>query len=124
MVTPHPHQFWWWRWADLIRHFLVWLFWDGSIKIYQLWYGTAANFEAQLAVIVTLKNITKPLYQDYTREGRVAGFILRLGRIFIGTIVQVVVALVFTAILLAWLALPFYLLYQISRNSLAVFGYN
>lgn len=116
MVFSHQRQSWWWRAADNIRHFLVWLIYDGTVAIWHSWQATAGSFESQLAVIITAKNITKPLYQDYTREGRLIGLIIRLGRIAVGIVIQLLIAVIYLALALAWLALPFFLVWQIVRN--------
>ena len=122
MVSPHAKQSLLWRYLDIFRHFLVWLTYDGTLAIYHFWQSTAANFESQIAVITTFKNLGKPLFQDYTREGRLIGFILRIGRVIAGLAVQIIVALFFILALIAWLALPYYLLYQITRNLINLNG--
>lgn len=95
---------------------------DGPLKIYQLWRVTAANFEAQLAVVATAKNITRPLFQDYSREGRLIGIFLRLGRILVGILIQVLLVIVFAAIIILWLLLPLYIVYQLFSNLIVIFG--
>jgi len=122
MVSPHAKQSVIWRYLDLIRHFLVWLTYDGTLAVYQLWQAVASNFESQIAVITTFRNLGKPLFQDYTREGRFIGFILRIGRIIVGLVVQLLLAIFFIIVLLAWLILPYYLLYQIVRNLINLNG--
>ncbi|MDO8471997.1 MAG: hypothetical protein Q7S64_02545 [bacterium] len=116
MVFSHQRQGWWWRAADNIRHFWVWLIYDGTIAIYHSWQAIAGSFESQLAVVITAKNITKPLYQDYTREGRLIGLIIRLGRILVGIVIQLLIAIIYLTFAIVWLALPFFLVWQLVRN--------
>ncbi len=94
----------------------MWLVYDGTKAIYNYWLSTAQTFEAEIAVVITAKNITKPLYQDYTREGRLIGFVIRLGRIAAGIIIQLAIAAAFLLVAVVWVALPFYIFYQIFRN--------
>lgn len=122
MVKSHANKSWSWRQADAIRHFMVFLVVDGPIKIYSLWHSTAQAFEGQVAVVTTARNLGKPLFQDYTREGRFIGFFFRIGRIVIGAIIQVLIALLFVVAAIIWVILPFYIAYQIFNNLAAVSG--
>lgn len=120
MIDAHSNAPAWWRQADALRHFAVFLLIEGPLKVYSLWRSTAANFEAELAVIPTAKNITKPLFQDYSREGRIIGIFLRLGRIVIGSLIQIILAVAFSVLAVAWMLLPLYVAYQITANLGAV----
>lgn len=124
MIHPHTQQGLVWRWLDAGRHFLLWLFLDMPINIYQGWSKTASSFEAQIAVITTAQNLGKPLFQDYTREGRMIGFFMRLFRIAIGILVQIIILLLFIALLFLWMIMPFYIAWQIGRNSISAFTIN
>ena len=69
--------------------------------------GRAINFfEAQLAVRATLQNLNKPLFQDYTFQGRIIGVFLRLGRAFLGGLLYLLISLVYLGIYLLWLIFP------------------
>lgn len=121
MLYPHTQQSSTWRQLDQARHFVLFLFVTVPLSIITGWRTTALSFESQIAVVSTLKNITKPLFQDYTREGRLIGILLRLARIVIGSITQVVVFAFYVMVLILWYALPFYLIYQIVRNGASFF---
>lgn len=124
MIHPHIQQGLVWRWLDAGRHFLMWLFFDMPINIYHAWLKTAGSFEAQMAVITTARNLGKPLFQDYTREGRLIGFFMRLARISIGVIVQIIILLFFIVLIIVWIIMPFYIGWQIGRNSISAFTVN
>ncbi len=121
MIYPHTQQGSTWRALDQVRHFALFLFVTIPLGIIAGWRTAAASFEAEVAVISTLKNITKPLFQDYTREGRIIGIFLRLGRIVIGSVVQVLLFGFYCAVLVLWYIVPFYLTYQIIRNGGSLF---
>ena len=100
----------------MLRHFGRFLVVDGPRKIFELWQATAGNFEAEMAVVATAKNLGKPLFQDYSREGRLIGFLLRLGRILVGSFIQLVILIVFIALIILWLLLPFIIIYFVLLN--------
>lgn len=71
------------------------------------WYRRViAGFESNLAIATTAKNLSKPLFQDYTFQGRVIGFGFRLLRIFFGSILYAVIAGFAVVIYLLWLVFP------------------
>lgn len=121
MIYPHAQQGAVWRSLDTVRHFFVWLFVETPLGLFHAWQSTAANFESEIAVVATLKNITQPLFQDYTREGRIIGILLRFVRVIIGALLQVIILGLFIVLLALWLILPFYIIYQLAHNILGIF---
>ncbi len=69
---------------------------------------TIAGFEANLAVATTAKNLGKPLFQDYTFQGRVIGFGFRILRIVFGSLLYVMIGILFAIAYLAWLGFPLF----------------
>jgi hypothetical protein len=68
---------------------------------------TVRTLDGTFAVVDTFRNLGRPLYQDYTWQGRVIGVFLRLARIGFGIIMYVLAAVVYFIAYLMWLALPF-----------------
>ena len=68
--------------------------------------STLASFESQIAVRDTFKNLGRPIFQDYTFQGRFIGMLLRLARIGLGILLYLLVALVYLAGYIFWLLLP------------------
>ncbi len=68
--------------------------------------STLASFEAQIAVQSTWKNIGKPLFQDYTFQGKIIGFFFRLFRILGGLFLYAVIGIIYAALYLLWILLP------------------
>lgn len=66
-----------------------------------------------LAFKITLRNLFKPLYQDYSFLGYVLGFIFRVARLILGGIIYAVVFVLAIIIYIVWLAVPVYVIYQI-----------
>lgn len=65
--------------------------------------------EQTFALRVTLRNLFKPLYQDYTVMGVVLGFIFRPLRLLIGGLLYVFVALLCAVLYGVWAAIPVFL---------------
>jgi hypothetical protein len=63
--------------------------------------------EGRLAIRSTFFNLGKPLFQDYSREGRIIGVFLRLGRIFIALIIDALASLAYLLLVILWFFLPF-----------------
>lgn len=90
------------RLTDFFHHWYV----DGSRVIGHRFLTALEEADRSLAIRVTLRYFFMPLYRDYTVIGRILGVIFRSGRIFIGLIVYVMIAALFLAFYLAWLATP------------------
>ena len=68
---------------------------------------SVAAFDSRIALTTTLKNLDKPLFQDYTWQGRLIGFFFRLVRICFGLVLYGLTAVVYAVAYLIWLAFPF-----------------
>lgn len=94
---------------EFLRHWYV-----RSARLY--WYFIINKLERidyRLAWKITLKNLFKPLYKDYSFLGRVLGFIFRLGRLFLGAIIYSIIFAIAICFYLFWLLIPIALIYQI-----------
>ena len=60
----------------------------------------------KMGIKENLRNIFKPLFQDYTKEGRIIGFLLRVARILFWIILYAVILFTFLLFYLISLALP------------------
>lgn len=69
---------------------------------------TIAGFEANLAVATTAKNLGKPLFQDYTFQGRIIGFGFRILRIVFGSLLYILIGVLFATLYLIWLGFPLF----------------
>ncbi|MEI6477383.1 MAG: hypothetical protein WCO52_00090 [bacterium] len=88
------------------------------LNVLTTWYVTSASWfyasflesvasvEATLAVRDTIKNLRKPLFQDYTLQGRAIGFGLRLVRIFIGGLAFFTLGVLYGIVYVVWLFFP------------------
>lgn len=88
-------------------HFF-WSYWylQSAARFYRGGLGAIEDIEDEVAVVDTARNITKPLFQDYTRQGRVLGILFRVARIAAGIAMFGCVIIGYAVLYLFWLALP------------------
>jgi hypothetical protein len=68
--------------------------------------GTVRTLDNTFAVGDTWRNIGRPLFQDYTWQGRIIGVFLRILRILAAYIVYFLAAVVYLFFYLLWIAFP------------------
>lgn len=68
--------------------------------------------EGTIAVSETIRNLGKPLFQDYTWQGRLIGFFLRLFRIVFGLIAYGFIAVGHLIVYVFFLVSPFIFAYS------------
>jgi hypothetical protein len=90
------------RIADFFHHWYV----DGSRAIGNQFMVTLQATDQTFAIKITLRHFFEPLYKDYSIIGRILGIIFRIGRIIIGGVVYLVIAVAFAIVYVAWLAIP------------------
>ncbi|HVM76714.1 MAG TPA: hypothetical protein VMU07_01000 [Candidatus Paceibacterota bacterium] len=100
------------RFFDFFHHWYV----DGSRSIAHAFISTLTAADRTFAVKITLQHFFEPLYGDYSAVGRVVGIPFRAGRVLIGGVAYLFVALVFAAIYIIWVAIPALVIYYAIRN--------
>ena len=75
-------------------------------RFYSAYLSLLNGLEAQLAVVDMVRNISKPLFQDYTFQGRLIGVAIRVLRIIGSVFIYAVISLAYAAIYLFWLLFP------------------
>lgn len=99
-----------------IREFL-WHWYVGSfLKISHHTLNILESLDRDFAVMVNLRNLRKPMYQDSSILGHILGFIFRVARISSGFLVYAFVIAIIGVFYIAWLALPPFFLYQAFIN--------
>lgn len=88
------------------RHWYV----DGFFVFFHKLIAVISSFDQTFAFKVTLRNLFKPLYQDYTTMGIILGFVFRPLRLLAGGVVYVAIAFLFFALYVAWAATPAFLI--------------
>jgi len=86
----------------------------GGTQFFWRQFGdTITSFEGIFAVVLTVRHLFEPLYQDRTVIGYILGFIFRTLRAFIGLVVYLFTTVVIFAFYLLWLALPAFAIYKV-----------
>ncbi|HMB17590.1 MAG TPA: hypothetical protein VKO61_01625 [Candidatus Paceibacterota bacterium] len=83
-------------------------------KVY--WHFIISKFEKidyRLAWKITLKNIFKPLYKDYSIIGHIVGFFLRSARLIVASIIYLILLIISGLIYMFWILFPIALIYRI-----------
>lgn len=99
------------RVSDFFHHWYL----DGSRAILHGFTSIFEKLDRTFALRVTLRYFWKPLYGDYSIVGRVFGLFFRSVRILIAAVIYLALAVVMFAVYLAWLALPFAILFLAYR---------
>jgi hypothetical protein len=105
------HRFFF-RISDFFHHWYV----DGSRALWHRFISFFESLDRIFAFKITLRYFWKPLYGDYTIVGHVMGFFLRLGRLILGGVTYVICAAVMVSLYVAWIALPFAVLFLAYHN--------
>jgi len=88
---------------------------------YQTFLKTIDHLEGSIGVKSMIQNISKPLFQDYSIQGRLIGLGIRIMRICLGGLFYGLIALLFAFLYLFWLLFPFLCLVSLVGS---VFGYS
>lgn len=84
----------------------------GFLAIGGLMISLLGTLDQAFAWKITLTNLFQPLYQDHTIIGHTLGFALRSARLFVGTLVYVLVFIITALVYFAWAAVPVAIIYN------------
>lgn len=87
----------------------------GPVWFWRQNWQMIGNFESVFATRAMLQHISEPIFQDYTRAGRVIGVVVRILRTILGLIFYVVVMAIFTIAAAIWLIAPPFAMWQVLR---------
>ncbi len=100
------------RFFDFFHHWYV----DGSRRFAHVFISALESADRTFAVKITLRHFFEPLYRDYSVIGRILGIVFRTGRIIIGSVIYLAIALIFAVIYLLWLVIPAVIIFYAARN--------
>ena len=99
----------WYRIVTFLEHWYV-----RSMRRYWHWFiNWLERIDYYLAWRITLKNIFKPLYGDYSIIGRTLGFIFRSLRVLFASAIYAVLFAAALALYLIWILIPIAVAYKI-----------
>lgn len=99
------------RVSDFFHHWYL----DGSQAMLHGFMSVFERLDRVFALRVTLRYFWKPLYGDYSIVGRFFGFFFRSARVLIAVAAYLMLAVIMLAAYLAWLAVPFAILFLAYR---------
>jgi uncharacterized membrane protein len=80
------------------------------------WSGESLKDAERIAALrIWLKSMFKPMFQDYTREGRVISFFMRVVLLVFKLLMMIVWAVFLGVIILIWLGLPIVVIWLIRK---------
>jgi hypothetical protein len=79
--------------------------------VFSFWSLALAN----LNILPMISNIFVPMYQDQTFTGKIMSFFLRLGWVFLGSLLMVCISIPLVGIVIVWICLPILCFIQIIR---------
>lgn len=90
------------RILDFLHHW----YYDASRQWAHFFISALEKLDRTFAFGITFKYFFHPLYKDYTILGRILGVIFRTGRIILGGVLYLGLAVVFLGLYLAWILVP------------------
>ena len=89
-----------------MRHFLAYWYLQSPARFVKTVSHAIGTLDGQFAVRDTLKNLNKPLFQDYSYQGRILGVVFRLGRVGMALFIYALAALAYVFGYVLWLLVP------------------
>lgn len=97
------------RILEFFRHWYV----NGFLRAGDWTVGVLERLDRFFAVRINLKNIFKPLYQDYSFIGYIWGFLFRSARVLVGGFIYGLIIFIAISFYAAWAAFPVYIIVKI-----------
>jgi hypothetical protein len=109
-----------------VIYFPIWWYTKGLVRIAKYCLGSASvHINRRLAIGVWLRSMFKPMYGDYTKEGRIISFFMRIVVLAYKLVMLVLWLAVLVIIFILWIVLPimviYYILYQVFGVSFVLF---
>lgn len=75
--------------------------------------GVLSGLDGTFAVVLTVRHLFEPLYQDRTFIGYVLGFIFRVLRVALGISIYLIVSAVAFVLYIGWIFTPIFSVYKV-----------
>lgn len=96
-----------------VLDFFVWYFVRAPKKIYIVSTRAIRLLNNELSLTLNLRLLFTPLYNDYTKLGRLLGFVYRVLKMFFGVWVLLLFIAALLSLILIWYLLPFLVIYYL-----------
>ncbi len=105
-----------WELFKEVIYFPIWWYTQGLKRHLLFIWRSIVNLNRNLSLGLMLKNIGKPMFGQYDREGRIISFFMRLILLISRTFVFVLFSLFYFILLAAWPVLPLIVAWLIVNN--------
>jgi ATP-dependent Clp protease ATP-binding subunit ClpC len=102
-----------------VLDFFVWYFGRAPKKIYIVSTRAIRLLNNELSLTLNLRLLFTPLYNDYTKLGRIIGFVYRILKMFFGIWILLLFVISLTTIIIFWYVLPFLIIYYLKLGFFA-----
>ncbi len=102
------------RIKEFARHWYIKSFFIYSHFIVSL----LEKIDSIFAFKITLRNLFRPLYGDYSVLGYIFGFIFRSVRLVVGGAAHLLIIVAAAILYFIWLVAPIYIIYRIIKNGI------
>ncbi|OGY93422.1 MAG: hypothetical protein A2406_00725 [Candidatus Komeilibacteria bacterium RIFOXYC1_FULL_37_11] len=99
-----------------ILYFPLWWYTKGLTKMFAYVFESIRNTNRNLAVGLMFKNLFKPMFGQYDREGRIISFFFRILLTFSRAIIFVLLVILYLLVIIFWLFLPVAVCWGIFNN--------
>lgn len=110
-----------------IVYFPIWWYSKGLVRVARYCMNSASfHLTRRIAIGIWLRNMFKPMYGDYTREGRIISLFMRLVVLIWKLISSLVWLVILFVIFIFWITLPLLIIYYILYQTIDVpfFGFD
>ncbi|MFC1638941.1 hypothetical protein ACFL26_01575 [Patescibacteria group bacterium] len=94
-------------------YFPVWWYTGGTLRTLKFCGGFWVGLSRMLGYTIWIKNLFTPMFGQYDIVSRLISFFLRLVTIIAYTVVLLLAAVLMLALLVVWLVLPAFVLYEL-----------
>ncbi|HEY4498194.1 MAG TPA: hypothetical protein VJA63_00960 [Candidatus Paceibacterota bacterium] len=100
------------RFLAFFRHWYL-----GSLTVMaEFWNRFLGRLDRTFAIKITLRHFFEPLYQDRSFFGYVLGFFFRSARIFVASIIYLLIIALAVLIYFFWAGLPAYAIFKLFQG--------
>lgn len=98
--------------VDVI-YFLPWWYSRGLVRVLKKNWHFLRDKEQELAILIWIRNISKPLYDEYSWKNSVKSVILRLGQIIVRIFILIFWTLLSISGICLYILMPILVIWQI-----------
>lgn len=95
--------------------FPKWLFLDGPVNLFKICTRVLRIANNKFSITLNLRLLFTPFFGDYTKAGRVIGFVFRICQMILGIISLSFLLILTVAVITLWYVFPLYLLFYFSE---------